>query len=269
MAKASAQITLHYVVDIQGIYRYYLLQGSTLAKPSKPTSYPPTAWTDTEPAYDTEGTNSLYVVDCTVFADGTFKYSEVSLSTSYEAAKEAYNKAQNVQTTVEQEIADTADTIYSDMSELDNEITTKSQEYVDGVLEGYVTNESYDEFKNDVETELGDLQTATGELGSTINTQSAELEALRDYNNKLDLYVNIDLERNEFVIGREGGDFKTVQTDNSYDMKYKEDNIISLNSLTKSADIPILRVLEKALILGYSIEFDENGNLNCEYIGGE
>lgn len=98
MAKASAQITLHYVIDIKASYRYYLLQGSTLAKPFKPTTFPPpSTWNDTEPTYTSGSTNSLYFVDCTVFANNSFKYSEVSLSTSYEAAKEAYNKADNAE----------------------------------------------------------------------------------------------------------------------------------------------------------------------------
>lgn len=92
--KASANITLTSVVDIQATYRYYLLQSSTLAKPSKPTTNPPTSsWDDTEPTYTSGSTNSLYYVDLTVFSNGTFAYSDVSLSTAYEAAKEAYNKA--------------------------------------------------------------------------------------------------------------------------------------------------------------------------------
>lgn len=100
--KARGQISLSVVVDVQATYRYYLLQSSTLAKPSKPTSYaPPTIWDDTEPMYTDGSTNSLYFVDCTVFCDGTFAYSEVSLSSSYEAAKAAYNKAQNAQNTAD------------------------------------------------------------------------------------------------------------------------------------------------------------------------
>ena len=86
---------------IASTYRYYLLQSSTLGVPSKPTTFspssPPSGWDDTEPSYTSESTNSLYFVDCTVFSDDTFKYSEVSLSSSYEAAKEAYNKANNAQ----------------------------------------------------------------------------------------------------------------------------------------------------------------------------
>lgn len=92
--KASGQITLTSVVDVKATYRYYLLQASTVSKPNKPTTYPPAAtWDDTEPTYTNGSTNSLYIVDCTVFSNDTFQYSEVSLSSSYEAAKEAYNKA--------------------------------------------------------------------------------------------------------------------------------------------------------------------------------
>ncbi len=92
--KAQASITLSSITDIQANYRYYLLQASTLSKPSKPTTYPPpAAWDDTEPSYTPGSDNSLYFVDCTVFSDGTFSYSEVSLSSAYEAAKDALDAA--------------------------------------------------------------------------------------------------------------------------------------------------------------------------------
>lgn len=107
MAKASAHITLTYVIDIVATYRYYLLQSSTLAKPSVPTTNPPSsAWDDVEPSYTSGSTNSLYYVDLTVFSDDTFSYTPVSLSTAYEAAKEAYNKAANAQTTANNAQAD-------------------------------------------------------------------------------------------------------------------------------------------------------------------
>lgn len=98
--KASSSITLSSVVDVKAVYRYYLLQSSTLSPPSKPTTNPPaSSWDDTEPNYVDGSTNSLYFVDLTVFSDDTWVYSEVSLSTSYEAAKSAYNKAVNAQNT--------------------------------------------------------------------------------------------------------------------------------------------------------------------------
>jgi len=111
--KAAGQITLSSVVDVSATYRYYLLQSSTAAIPSRPTTFPPAnTWDDTEPGYTDGSTNSLYTVDCTTFSDGSFLYSPVSLSSSYEAAKAAYNKATNalLHTVVQSATAPTATT---------------------------------------------------------------------------------------------------------------------------------------------------------------
>ena len=98
--KASAVITLSAVVDVVSCTRYYLLQSSTLAKPAKPSVKPPAGnWSDAEPSYTSGSTNSLYFTDLTLFSDGTWSYSSVSLSSSYEAAKEAYNRAISAQST--------------------------------------------------------------------------------------------------------------------------------------------------------------------------
>ncbi|MGN0762563.1 MAG: hypothetical protein ACI4MK_04205 [Aristaeellaceae bacterium] len=106
--KASNFITLTAVVDVSACFRYYLLQSSTLAKPAKPTAKPPGgSWTDAEPSYTAGSTNSLYFVDLTVFSDGTWAYSAVSLSSSYEAAKEAYNRAVAAQNTAQQALSNT------------------------------------------------------------------------------------------------------------------------------------------------------------------
>lgn len=99
---AKAEMTVSHMIDVVGTYRFYLLQSSTASAPLKPTTYPPASpWGDTEPTYTSESTNSLYFVDCTVYSNNTFDYSPVSLSTSYEAAKEAYNKATNAQNAAE------------------------------------------------------------------------------------------------------------------------------------------------------------------------
>lgn len=93
---ARNTITLAQAVDISAYYRFYKLQSSTAAPPAKPTTIttlPPDGWSDTEPSYTEGSTNSLYFVDLTVFSDDTFNYSNVSLSSSYEAAKQAYNKS--------------------------------------------------------------------------------------------------------------------------------------------------------------------------------
>ena len=99
--KASATITLFDIVDIDGITIYYLLQSSTANPPSKPTTDNPGGnWTTSEPTYVEGSTNTLYTVTKTKFSDGTFEYTPVSKSSSYEAAKLAYNKAYNAENTL-------------------------------------------------------------------------------------------------------------------------------------------------------------------------
>lgn len=99
MAKAKAEITITHLVDIASVTRYYLLQSSTIAAPSKPTTHPPpSTWMLIEPSYTSGSTNTLYFVDCTVFTNAKFSYSAVSKSSAYEAAKVAYNKAAAVET---------------------------------------------------------------------------------------------------------------------------------------------------------------------------
>ena len=95
--KASTTITISKYRDTDSVTRYYKLQASTAAAPAKPTTLEPNGWSKTEPSYTSGSTNTLYFVDRSVFSDGTFSYSEVSISSSYEAAKEAYNKAKNAQ----------------------------------------------------------------------------------------------------------------------------------------------------------------------------
>ena len=106
--KASAAITLSSIRDLQSCTRYYLLQSSTSAKPAKPTANPPGGnWVTAEPTYTSGSTNSLYFCDLNVFSDSSFAYSDVSLSSSYEAAKAAYNKAVTAQATAEQALSNT------------------------------------------------------------------------------------------------------------------------------------------------------------------
>lgn len=93
---AKYEATVYHLVEISAVYRYYKLQASTLTAPSKPLDdegYPPDGWATSEPAFSEDTTSSLYTVECTVLTDGTCSYSAVSLSSSYEAAKTAYNSA--------------------------------------------------------------------------------------------------------------------------------------------------------------------------------
>lgn len=79
-------------VSVVSTVTYYKLLSSSEAFPEKPTSYPPasgTGWISSEPSY--QAGKTLYSVVCTVYSNGTFTFSNVSISSSYEAAKSVYN----------------------------------------------------------------------------------------------------------------------------------------------------------------------------------
>ena len=120
--KTREQITLSSITDIKTTCKYYLLQDRSLNAPAKPDTYPPMSkWDVVEPSYMIGSANSLYTVDCTVFSDDTFIYSEVSLSSSYEAAKlacdtatEAKNEVTNLEIGAKNLIRNSRNLIFTD-----------------------------------------------------------------------------------------------------------------------------------------------------------
>ena len=98
--KGSATVTLTSYRDTQSVTRYYKLRPAGSSAPLKPETKPPSSdWTDSEPACDIS--KELYFCDLTIFSNGEGEYSKVSKSTSYEAAKEAYHKAQSAKDSVD------------------------------------------------------------------------------------------------------------------------------------------------------------------------
>lgn len=78
---------------------YYMLKNEGEDAPEKPTDDPPAGWDTTEPTYTEGSANVLYTVMKTAYTDGTCEYSDVSVSSSYTAAKAAYIRAIQAQRT--------------------------------------------------------------------------------------------------------------------------------------------------------------------------
>ena len=99
MILARNIIALARINDVTGTTYYYKSQVSTAAKPAKPTAATPSGWSTTEPAYN--AANSVYVTVKTTYSDNSFSYSDVSLASAYEGAKEAHNTAASAKSTAE------------------------------------------------------------------------------------------------------------------------------------------------------------------------
>lgn len=80
-------------ISLNSVTRYYKLSDTT------PTDYPPsTGWQTSEPAYTPGDARNLYICDLFAWSNSTVTASEISLSSSFEAAKQAYNAAQGAMT---------------------------------------------------------------------------------------------------------------------------------------------------------------------------
>lgn len=270
--KANASITLSTVVDVKATYRYYLLQSSTLTKPSKPTTYPPAStWTDTEPTYTEGSTNSLYFVDCTVFCDDTFSYSEVSLSSSYEAAKVAYNKAQNAQNTADsanEKIDSTAEEINRTMTEQNTSIIRSCEEILFTALESYIETSNYEEFKSTAETQLkvlaDSLAIQVSELSQRITEVNGDLQTKFE---QVTTYFTFDVDG--LTIGKVDNPYKVIIDNERYSMTVNGVEVLWMDATTGEVHTPKLTITERFTLLGYVIDMDDDGNVNCEYAGGD
>lgn len=114
--KAKAEATIFDQTDATAIRSWYHAQTSTTT-PSAPTtttaSDTPSGWTLAEPTISGASDLSKYVYRCEqlVWGDGTCDWGTVTLSTSYEAAKVAYNEAQSAKTTATRYITGLTDGI--------------------------------------------------------------------------------------------------------------------------------------------------------------
>ena len=96
-----SQITIKKERSISSTTWYYLLQPSNALAPDS-TNYgnpPPiysdtgySGWSTTEPTYTVGDDRVLYTMVQTLYSDNTFSYSTPTISSSYEAAKDAYNE---------------------------------------------------------------------------------------------------------------------------------------------------------------------------------
>ena len=232
MILARNSITVSRAIDIDSYTRYYLLQSSTANPPAKPTSATPGGnWSTTEPTYTAGSTNSLYFVDKTTFTDGTFSYSNVSLSTEYEAAKSAYN------------LAHTANTNAGAAQTTANTALAQSTEYIAGT-QAAATN-----------SWTGVTQDATLEVGKTIayklpyagNSSNASLTltlATGQTTAAVPVYLNTTRVTTHFgaeaVINMtyDGAAWRASSipntNTNTYDRRLHNDNILAATAITKN-----------------------------------
>lgn len=179
-------------VSVISIVRYYMMKTSSQeTPPDKPTTNPPSdSWSNIEPGYNPDG--YLYFVDLTTFSDGSFSYSDVSLSSTYSAVKDAEKKAE------------------------------EAKAKADG-------------------------------------TQ----DSLDDTNQKLKTYFDFG---DDLTIRKDNSPFKISISNEEIQIK-QDTELIQKFDKDGNGIIPKLKVTSLLNLIGYQLEKDSAGNLNCVYIG--
>lgn len=189
--------------SVESSIRYYLLQSEDLEAPAAPTEYPPPeTWTNTEPEFNEENIGDLYTVDCTVFSDGAWSYTDVSLSTSYEAAKAAYRRA---------------DAVSQELIETSSKILQTSEEVTLGILAGYTKTTDLEAYKKQVENllkvneegvsmEFEQMAAKLNELGGEITTQKQYIRFIEG----------------SIYIGHSDSPYSSVYTNDTLEFRYND-----------------------------------------------
>ena len=284
---SKTEITLTQVVDIVSNMRYYKLESSTAVAPSKPTENPPSDWSTTEPSYTSGSTNTLYFVDCTIYSNGTFKYSDVSKSSSYEAAKEAYNKAQAAQETVDKtrkeftdyqsSITNELGTIRTDASEtrtiLDGKISDLSELIGDidnidpdatiaKILKTY--SSSITQNATDITAIVSKKYQTSEDVNDIVNAKAL---SEREY---LQTYLRFD--ENGLTLGKSDSDFLTVLTNTMLAFRQSGLDVAYISNLALYITQAIIK---ERLIFGadrsdkqqFVWSFGDTGTLDLTYEG--
>lgn len=238
--KATASITLSHISDVDAVYTYYILASS---KPAAPTVYPPSGeWTLTEPEYVNGSTTTLYFVDVTVFSNGDISYSEVSKSSSYEAAKAAYNKALTAESTAEgaasaaEDAKNENDEMYAEIQILKGSVVTVAEDE-NGKCTFTQSGAGLSiEFNPRATTEaIADISEDIDEVNKGLANTNDNISSVEDKVNKLDTktaWINSSFRDNKPVLelGSSESDFSVEITNEAIDFKEKGDVVAYINN---------------------------------------
>jgi hypothetical protein len=161
-----------------------------------------------------------------------------------------------------------------DLSEVQNIVVNQStsmvatcEEIILAALENYVETSNHESF---VETVQSQLQILSDEISLNFSTLTDQVEVvngeLQEKFNTITKYFTFDVDG--LTIGQADNPYKVVIDNDRYSMYVNGMEVLWLDAEGR-AHIPEVEVTRRMNLFGYLIDQDENGNVNCEYVGGD
>jgi hypothetical protein len=160
-----------------------------------------------------------------------------------------------------------------DLSEVQNIVSSQSSSLVTtcediilSAMSDYVETSNYSSFKETVEAQL---KIMADEISFNFTNTIDQIEKvngdLQEKFNTITKYFTFDIDG--LTIGQTDNPYRVVIDNDRFSMQANGVEVLWLDAEGK-AHIPELDVTKKIALLGFLIDQDENGNVNCEYIGG-
>ena len=161
-----------------------------------------------------------------------------------------------------------------DLSEVQNIVVNQStklvatcEEIILAAMLDYVETTNFEALRETVESQMKIL---ADEISLNFTTMTDQIENvngdLQEKFNTITKYFTFDVDG--LTIGQTDNPYKVVIDNDRYSMQVNGVEVLWLDGEGK-AHIPELEVTTKFNLLGFLIEQDESGNVNCEYVGGD
>lgn len=127
------------------------------------------------------------------------------------------------------------------------------------------TEEISETIKSELELLSNQLQLKFSEVTTQINDIDGDLQSkFQEISSVFTFNVN------GFTIGKTNSPYKIFIDDNEFTMTVNDERVLwfEITENGNEANIPEVTVTKRFTLFGYLIDQDENGNVNCEYIGG-
>ena len=146
-------------------------------------------------------------------------------------------------------------------------IVNTCEEMILSAMQTFVESSNYESFKETVQAQLKIMSDAISLNFTTLTDSIKNVDGdLQEKFNTITKYFTFNVDG--LTIGQTDNPYKVVIDNDRYSMKVNDVEVLWLDAEGK-AHIPELEVTRKFDLLGFLIDRDEDGNINCEYMGGE
>ncbi len=221
--------------------------------------------------HEHEGTYKLKKLDIDIMNPQNTK---ITLGDTTQTLTDINNSIKNNLVNTVQTIKIVTDNQQVDITDLQNSITSQSTSLVNTcesiILEATETlaqTADLESFKETVQAQLKVLSDSITLNMTAITDRIENVDGdLQEKFNLITKYFAFDIDG--LTIGQADNPYKVIIDNDRFGMFVNNVEVLWLDAEGK-AHIPEVEVTKKFNLFGYMIEEDENGNVNCEYVGGD